>query len=271
MNKRISHRIALTVAYRGLHYWGWQRQRAGPSVQQHIEEALSMIANEPIEVFVSGRTDRGVHATAQVVHFDVSTNRPMSAWLRGGNSLLPPDIRVLSAQCVSDEFHARHSARWRTYQYFLWQKPVMAPWAHDGWAHHPHALDVNAMQQAANSCIGEHDFSAFRAAMCQSHSTHRCIRSIQIQSNRYGLDITITGNAFLHHMVRNMTGSLIWVGAGKRPVGWMKDLLAFGDRTLAGPTAPAKGLWLIGIDFDTMENGLGIKEMPYDWLDKGIQ
>lgn len=258
-------KIALHIAYDGSAYHGWQRQSAQPSVQAAIEKALSQVADEPIQLMVSGRTDKGVHASFQVAHFDCQSIRPLSAWVKGGNVHLPQDISIINAYHVDDDFHARYQAKWRTYRYFVWQDPVMMPWARMGWTHYPYQLNHDAMQEAAQHCLGENDFSSFRAAYCQSLSTHRNIKDIQITANQYGCTMTVTGNAFLHHMVRNIMGSLFWVGQGKRSAQWMQELLLCHDRTQAGPTAPANGLWLIGIDFGKLYSDVSGLKCPYEW------
>ena len=198
----------------------------------------------------AGRTDRGVHARGQVVHFDTSASRPDTAWVRGVNTFLPESVAVLWARTVDAEFHARFSALARTYRYRLINRPVRPALAarYAGWYHAP--LDVEAMRAAARALIGEHDFSAFRAAECQAKTPVRTLHSLVIEQQAERIDLVVRGNAFLHHMVRNIVGSLVYVGAGKQAPGWIAELLASRDRTKAAPTFAPEGLYLERIDYD---------------------
>lgn len=238
-------RIALGVEYDGTHYSGWQRQSHKPSVQAQVEKALSHIANEPIQVFCAGRTDAGVHASGQIIHFDTSAQRPAVAWIRGANCHLPPDIRILWHQEVPADFDARKSAIGRRYCYIIANQPVPPGIMHRGvtWVLPP--LDVVAMQQGAQYLIGEHDFSAFRAAGCQAKTPVRHLSRFSVSRHGTNIILDVTANAFLHHMVRNIAGSLIQIGQHKHPPQWIQMLLAKKDRRLAAATAAPNGLYLV--------------------------
>ncbi len=243
-------RIALILEYDGSRYCGWQSQPQGCSIQDILEAALSTIAHEEIRIITAGRTDSGVHALHQVVHFDTAAQRPISAWIRGVNALLPDDIAVLWAAEVSGEFHARYSAMERRYVYLLLNQPVRPGINNNkvGWYHHP--LELAKMQAAGNILIGEHDFSSFRAAECQAKSPIRTITRLTITRHGNLLVFDICANAFLHHMVRNIIGCLVYIGKGKYSVDWMHHLLASCDRTYAAPTFSPAGLYLAGVKYD---------------------
>jgi tRNA pseudouridine38-40 synthase len=198
----------------------------------------------------AGRTDRGVHARGQVAHFDTTAARPSSAWVRGVNAFLPDSIAVLWSVEVAGEFHARHSALARTYRYELLNRPVRPALAAGriGWYHAP--LDVEAMREGARALVGEHDFSAFRAAECQAKTPVRTVHAVEISRAGERVDFLIRANAFLHHMVRNVVGSLVYVGCGRQPPSWIAELLASRDRTRAAPTFGAEGLYLEKVDYD---------------------
>jgi tRNA pseudouridine38-40 synthase len=219
-------------------------------VQDVLERALAAIAGEPIGVMAAGRTDRGVHARAQVAHFDTNAARPETAWVRGVNAFLPESIAVLWARPVDAEFHARFSAIARTYRYRLINRPVRPALEarYAGWYHAP--LDVEAMRRAARALVGEHDFSAFRAAECQAKTPVRTVHSIDIEQREHCIEFVTRANAFLQHMVRNIVGSLVYIGAGKHPPAWIAELLASRDRTKAAPTFAAEGLYLEGVEYD---------------------
>ena len=244
-------RIALGVEYDGNAFRGWQTQPGRGTVQDELEEALARIAGQPISVICAGRTDAGVHATGQVVHFDTNANRPLSAWVRGVNTFLPPAVAVRWAYPVSEAFHARFSAYGRCYRYLLINRAQRPGVWHGraGWYHHP--LDEKAMQHAADLLLGEHDFSCFRAADCQAKSPIKLVRYAKVR--RFGdmLVFDFEAGAFLHHMVRNMVGSLVYVGQGKYPPGWIGQLLASRDRTKAAPTFSAAGLYLVGVRYES--------------------
>lgn len=242
-------KIALGLEYCGSQYSGWQRQGHTVSVQQRVEEALSSVANEQIIVHCAGRTDAGVHALHQVIHFETGAERENHAWVLGGNVNLPPDISVLWAKRVADDFHARFSATGRTYVYKILNRPAR-PGVMNGkitWNYRP--LDETLMQQAAESLIGEHDFTSYRAVECQAKSPVRTVRLLEVSRQGETITIKIEANAFLHHMVRNIAGVLMTIGAGKAPVEWSGEVLAARDRTLGGVTAPADGLFLTNVSY----------------------
>jgi tRNA pseudouridine38-40 synthase len=243
-------RIALGLEYDGTPFCGWQTQPGGCGVQDHVQRALSQFAAQPIEVIAAGRTDTGVHATAQVVHFDASVERESQAWVRGTNTFLTPAARVVWAAPVSDAFHARYGALSRTYVYLLVNEPVAPAILNGkvGWFHRP--LDVAAMAEAARSLLGEHDFSAFRDAQCQAKSPVRDLREVRLERTANTIAFTFRANAYLHHMIRNIVGSLVYVGAGRQPPSWIAELLASRDRRLAAPTFAPDGLYLAGVEYD---------------------
>lgn len=243
-------RIVLGVEYDGSKFNGWQSQPDGRTLQDHIQQALSQIACEPITVIAAGRTDTGVHALEQVIHFDTGTERPLSAWVRGVNALLPRSVAVLWAHPVADEFHARFSAQARSYQYVLINRPVRSAVHHGktGWFHAP--LDVHSMREAAQHLLGEHDFSAFRAAECQAKSPVKNLAQLDIRQQGDTIFFDLTANAFLHHMVRNIVGGLVYVGKGKHPALWLKEVLEMRQRSQAAPTFAPDGLYLRRIEYD---------------------
>lgn len=242
-------RIALCVEYDGTGYCGWQIQGHSPSVQAVIERALSAIADHPVQVMAAGRTDAGVHALGQVVHFDTSAERPLRAWLRGANTHLPADVRIIDAQPVDDDFHARHSALARHYRYLVLNRSQAPAVGHDRVTWEPRPLDAARMQLAGQCWLGEHDFSAFRAAACQSRSPWRNLSRLQVARWGQWVVIDVVANAFLHHMVRNLVGTLLEIGSGRRPPEWAAELLAARDRTRAARTAAAGGLYLAAVQY----------------------
>ena len=243
-------RIALGVEYDGAPYCGWQSQTEKCGVQDFLENAISKIAEQPIRTHAAGRTDTGVHALMQVVHFETETVRPDSAWLRGVNAFLPTSVRVQWAKLVDDEFHARFSAKQRSYQYLLANQPTAPAIYVDkaGWYHLP--LNVAAMQQAISFLQGEHDFSAFRASECQANSPIRNLAVATIKAHGNFIVFNFSANAFLQHQVRNMVGALVYVGKGKYPPDFIKSLLENKDRTLSPPTFSPSGLYLTGVAYD---------------------
>lgn len=247
-------RIALCLEYDGSRYYGWQRQREVVSVQECLEKALSKIANEPVAATCAGRTDAGVHATAQIVHFDVSATRSDPAWTLGVNSNLPDGIAVRWAQEVDSDFSARFSATSRRYRYII-VNTRFRPGIHSaGVSHYYHPLDEQAMQAAAPALIGEHDFSAFRASHCQSHTPFRNVHDLSVERRGDYIIVDITANAFLHHMVRNIVGSLISIGQHEHPPEWLGELLREKDRTKAAPTAKPGGLYLVAVTYPAHYN-----------------
>ncbi len=245
-------RIILVLEYDGSRYCGWQSQPQGCSIQDALEVALSQIAKEDILVITAGRTDAGVHALYQVVHFDTCVKRPISAWIRGVNALLPDDIAVLWATEASEQFHARYSAVERRYLYLLLNQPVR-PAIHSkkvGWYHQPLALEK--MRIAGETLLGEHDFSYFRAAECQAKSPVRTITQLNISRQGNLLVFDLRANAFLQHMVRNIIGCLVYIGKGKYSPEWMSELLESCDRAYAAPTFSPAGLYLAGVVYDSV-------------------
>ncbi len=218
-------------------------------MQQRLEEALSLVANEPVEVVCAGRTDTGVHASGQVVHFDTPSERSSRGWLLGANSNLPDDISVTWAQPVTDDFHARFSATARSYRYDILNRLERSALYRDRawWVYQP--LDSNLMHEAARQLLGKHDFSAFRAAGCQASSAVREIKSIAVTRNGDWLTLSVTANAFLQHMVRNIAGTLVAIGLGEQDVAWITGVLASKDRKAGGIAAPPHGLTLVSVDY----------------------
>ncbi|TAK43113.1 MAG: tRNA pseudouridine(38-40) synthase TruA [Betaproteobacteria bacterium] len=243
-------RIALGLEYDGSRFLGWQRQPGGGTVQDALEAALTTIAAVPVAVTCAGRTDRGVHALGQVVHFDTEARRPDLAWVRGVNSVLPGSVAVLWSSRVRSDFHARYSARLRTYRYVLLNRAVRPALAarHAGWCHAP--LDVEAMRAAAALLLGEQDFSAFRSAECQAATAVRTLYALDIARHGERIDFMLRANAFLHHMVRNLVGTLVHIGRHKQPPQWARDVLESRDRARAAPTFAAAGLYLEAVEYD---------------------
>lgn len=239
-------RYALGIEYDGSGFLGWQRHDGGPTVQAAVEAALSFVADAAIEVVCAGRTDAGVHAACQVVHFDSDAVRTPRAWLMGGNTRLPGAVRILWCRPVADAFHARYGARARSYRYTLLNRAI-APAMHRhflAWERLP--LDADRMHRAAQALLGEHDFSAFRTAACQAKHPRREMQAIAVRRDGEAIHFELQANAFLHHMVRNIVGTLLPIGRGEEPEDWAATLLAGRDRTVAGPTAPAGGLVFLG-------------------------
>jgi tRNA pseudouridine38-40 synthase len=238
-------RLALGIEYDGTDFLGWQRLSHGSTVQGALEEALSFVADHPVQVTCAGRTDAGVHALCQVVHFDTLATRPSRGWMLGANSRLPSTVGVRWVIPVAEDFHARYGARARRYRYSILNR-VARP-ALDArfvaWERQP--LDTAAMHEAAQALIGENDFSAFRTIACQARTPFRNVRAIDVKRDGERVVVDIEANAFLHHMVRNIVGSLLPVGRGERAVAWLAELLAGRDRAAAGPTASASGLCFI--------------------------
>lgn len=242
-------RLALGVSYDGSVFEGWQSQPSKNTVQDALESALCAVADAPVRVSAAGRTDAGVHAAAQVVHFDSDSARPLNAWVRGTNAHLPAEIAVQWAQEVDGEFHARFSALQRSYRYVLYNHPVRnALWSrHVGWYHRE--LDIGQMDAAAQAFVGEHDFSAFRSSECQAKSPVRTVRTARVWAAGPHVIFDFSANAFLHHMVRNMVGSLVYVGSGRQLPGWIGELMSARDRSAAAPTFSPEGLYLSGVEY----------------------
>lgn len=242
-------RWALGIEYDGQPFFGWQSQPNGQTVQDHLQKALSNIASESISVVCAGRTDTGVHGLNQVVHFDTQAERQSTAWIRGVNRYLPDTVRVSWAQRVGKDFHARFSAAKRRYRYVLYSSMVRPALYHGkvGWIHD--SLDETIIRQAIPLFIGEHDFSAFRSSQCQAKTPVKLMYDIRLtrKDNFWIFDFESSG--FLHHMIRNIMGSLIAVGKKQYPVEWITQLLAEKNRANAAPTFSAKGLYFIGAEY----------------------
>jgi tRNA pseudouridine38-40 synthase len=237
-------RIVLGIEYDGSGFCGWQWQTHQRSVQQVLEQALSKVANHPVTVQCAGRTDTGVHALEQVVHFEAKIERELHAWVRGGNSNLPDDVRITWVQQAIGDFHARYSAIARFYRYVILNRPIKSALLRNQVTWRPGLLDADKMHQAAQHLIGKHDFSTFRAQGCQSKSPCREIYFIDVYRDGDKVIMDISANAFLHHMVRNIAGVLMDIGTGKQSVSWTKELLEVKCRKLGGVTAPPDGLYL---------------------------
>jgi len=240
-------RIALGIEYDGTAFLGWQSQNDGRTVQGCVEQAISSVADEAIRVVCAGRTDTGVHATGQVIHFDSSARRGTDNWVRGANSNLPADIRIQWAAELDDEFHARYTARRRHYRYVILDRPSAPALLRSRvcWERLP--LHVERMQLAARHLLGTHDFTSFRAAACQAKSPVRTIYRLDVARSGHCVYIDVVANAFLHHMVRCIAGVLIAVGRGEQTPEWVAQLLAARDRTAGGVNAPAGGLYLVNV------------------------
>jgi tRNA pseudouridine38-40 synthase len=256
-------RIVVGLEYRGVGFCGWQSQLPGCGVQDALEQAVAAIAGSKITVTAAGRTDTGVHAALQVAHFDVSVERPVTAWVRGVNSHLPEGVTVLWARETDSDFHARFSASQRGYRYVLLNHPLR-PGLNAGlvgWYHRP--LDVDLMNRAAECLIGRHDFSAFRAAECQARSPVKEIRQVRIERRADYVLCDFLADGFLHHMVRNLMGCLIQIGAGAQPPSWLGEVMQARDRSRAAPTFSAAGLYLTHIRYP---EHFGLPESSDRWL-----
>ncbi len=258
-------RLALGVAYVGQRFHGWQSQPGGQTVQDHLESALSRFADCAVTTVCAGRTDTGVHALQQVVHLDPPVQRDLFSWVRGTNRFLPADIAVQWCREVPADFHARNSARGRRYRYLLLESAVRPALeaGRCGWVFKP--LDGQAMQRAAAHLLGEHDFSAFRAAACQAHTPVKTLRQLDITQRGAYWRFDFEASAFLHHMVRNIMGCLVAVGTGSKPPDWLAEVLASRSRQAAAPTFAADGLYFVGPHYDA---AYGLPEHPpaMDWM-----
>jgi tRNA pseudouridine38-40 synthase len=242
-------RIALGLEYDGSDFAGWQSQLHARGIQSAVEEGLSVVANHKVEVVAAGRTDAGVHAAMQVVHFDTESVRTERTWMLGATANMPREISVLWARDVPEGFHARYSALARSYRYVILNREPRPALTNNrvSWVRAP--LDDNRMHEAAQHLVGEHDFSSFRAAQCQSRTPMRHLHQIAVRRHGEMVILTVTANAFLHHMVRNIAGVLIAIGTGEQPVDWTAQVLAYRDRKLGGVTAAPGGLYLAGIRY----------------------
>ncbi|MCS5591097.1 MAG: tRNA pseudouridine(38-40) synthase TruA [Gammaproteobacteria bacterium] len=239
-------KIALGVEYLGTHFHGWQIQKTGiRTVQLVVEAALSKVADHPVRVFCSGRTDAGVHAKEQVIHFETEAVRENKAWLFGGNVNLPTDVNFTWAKEVNDDFHARFNAYARAYEFKILNHPVRSALKADSHLWEPRTLDIKKMQEAANLLLGEHDFSCFRDSLCQAKSPIKTIEYLSIIQSSDMVLLKVKANAFLHHMVRNIVGTLLKVGRGEREVSWVQEVLDSRDRRTAGPTSEPQGLYFV--------------------------
>ncbi|MES9897923.1 MAG: tRNA pseudouridine(38-40) synthase TruA [Sedimenticola sp.] len=243
-------RLAMGVEYDGSSYHGWQRQKGGvATVQDRVEKALSRVADHPVSIFCAGRTDAGVHGLGQVIHFDTTSVRSYRGWLLGTNVNLPHDINLTWVKEVSELFHARFSAVNRRYRYVILNRNVRsAIWCNRTvWIHHP--LDAEKMHEAAQSLVGTHDFSSYRALGCQAKSPIKSVIHLNVSRQEEQVIIDIKANAFLHHMVRNVAGVLIAIGKGDKPISWSEEVLGYRDRTLGGVTAPPEGLYFMEVGY----------------------
>jgi len=246
-------KIALGVEYLGTDFHGWQIQKSGlRTVQGVVEPALSKIANHPVRVFCSGRTDAGVHAQEQIIHFETQTTRTDGAWLFGGNANLPSDVNFIWAKEVNDDFHARFNAHARSYEYRIHHHPVRSSLKTGYYLWEPRSLNIHEMRKAAAFLVGEHDFSCFRGSMCQAKSPIKTIEYLQIDEIGDDLIIKVKANAFLHHMVRNLVGTLLKIGRGEENPEWMLSVLDSKDRKEAGPTAEPQGLYFIKAHYQSL-------------------
>ncbi len=247
-------KIVLSIAYDGFGYHGWQTQKNIVTVQETVEKALSRIADQPLTIHCAGRTDSGVHAENQIIHFETTAERPLDAWVLGGNSYLPDTISINWSHQTNDEFHARYSATARSYRYIIYNDRRRSALNFRQATHVYEPLDAHKMHSAAQHLIGEHDFSSFRAAGCQSNTPWRCIHNINVVRERNRVIIRVTANAFLHHMVRNIAGVLISIGSGKQSTEWTQELLAIKDRSKAAATALPNGLSLTEVSYPSTFN-----------------
>ncbi|MBD3671463.1 MAG: tRNA pseudouridine(38-40) synthase TruA [Gammaproteobacteria bacterium] len=256
-------RIALGVEYDGSRFNGWQYQDHSRSVQEAVEKGLSRVANHLVRVHCAGRTDTGVHATGQVIHFDTDVDRNERAWVFGTNANIPKEVSILWAKPVSDEFHARFKATRRRYRYVIFNREVRPTFLayRTSWCYRP--LDVEPMQQAASYLVGQHDFSSYRAVACQAKSPVREVFKLTVSRQGQLVFIDIEANAFLHHMVRNIAGVLMEIGRGERSPEWSKEVLDYRDRTLAGVTAPPFGLYLTQVTYPQEFGIPATNNLPY--------
>lgn len=241
--------IACGVEYDGAGFSGWQRQKHAHSVQAEVEAALSKVANHPVSLFCAGRTDAGVHATHQIIHFETTAERKDRSWVLGANSNLPAEITLTWARQVDDDFHARFSAEARSYRYVIFNRNLPSALLRQRVTRVHEALDAERMQTGARHLLGEHDFSSYRATACQAKSPVRNVHRLDISRHGDFIYLDIEANAFLHHMVRNIAGVLIAVGRGEQDPLWVRDILKHRDRARGGVTAPAGGLYLVGVRY----------------------
>lgn len=242
-------RIALGVEYEGTHYHGFQRQKELVTIQALLESALSKVANHSVQLVCAGRTDKGVHANAQVIHFDTQSQRSERAWILGANTHLPQDIRIQWVRPVEDTFNARFSALSRSYRYTIENQPYRSALKRNFVTFYPIPLDIAAMQEAALPLLGEQDFSAFRSQACQALTPFRRLDQLNIKKEGPWITLDIKANAFLHHMVRNIVGVLVEIGEGKKSIEWSLEVLKSRNRVMGGVTMPASGLCLVDVEY----------------------
>jgi tRNA pseudouridine38-40 synthase len=242
-------RFAAGIEYDGRGFFGWQRQAEGRTVQGCVEKAISKVADHPLGVICAGRTDTGVHATGQVIHFDTEAERPLSNWLRGSNANLPDDVSMHWISRIDDTFHARFSAIRRHYRYIIYNHPARPALLRNHVCWEYPELDADVMARAGRYLLGEHDFTSFRAVACQAHSPVRTIHSLDIRRSDRFIYIDVVANAFLHHMVRCIAGVLIKTGCGEQPPGWVREVLQAKDRRVSGINAPPTGLYLVNVRY----------------------
>lgn len=258
-------RIALGVEYAGTDFCGWQYQPHARNVQGALQTAVSNVANQPIEVYAAGRTDTGVHALNQVVHFDTEAVREQRGWLLGINANLPKDVNVTWVQHVDDDFHARFTATKRSYRYLILNRLSRSSIHHQRMWWHYHPLDIGRMQAAADQLIGQHDFSAFRASECQAKSPIKTLDKIVISRQQGIIAVDVEARSFLHHMVRNLVGVMAAIGDGSKPVEWAGEVLRSADRSRGGITAPAEGLYLVDVSYPEQYSFPAVSGFPVLW------
>jgi tRNA pseudouridine38-40 synthase len=258
-------RIALGVEYAGTAFCGWQYQPHARTVQDELQKAVSKVANHEIEVFAAGRTDTGVHALNQVVHFDTPSIRELRGWLLGINANLPKDVAVTWVRQVDDEFNARFTAIKRSYRYLILNRLSRSAVHHQRmwWHHHP--LDIGRMQAAATQLVGRHDFSAFRASECQAKSPVKTLDKIEISKQHDCIAVDVEARSFLHHMVRNLVGVMAAIGDGSKPVEWAGEVLRSADRSRGGITAPPEGLYLVDVRYPEQYSLPTVSGFPVLW------
>ena len=258
-------RFAASIEYCGLHYSGWQQQDNANSVQQTLQQAISKVADHPVTVIASGRTDRGVHSIGQIVHFDSASDRQEYQWIRGVNTYLPNDISICWVKQVKEDFHARFSTLQRSYRYVIMNRNVSPSYLHGRVTWHWADLKLEPMQRACALLLGKHDFSAFRAAGCQSKNPVKEIRSITINQSGQWFWLDISADGFLYNMVRNIIGVLMPIGEELKSAGWAQQVLHSKDRTLGGMTAPPDGLYFVNAQYDAKYNLPQISEPCRFW------
>lgn len=263
-------RIALGIEYEGSNFCGWQSQRGVRTVQATLEQAILKVAAHPVNVITAGRTDAGVHASAQVIHFDTTASRSEHNWIFGCNVNLPPDVAVLWARPVDEVFHARFSALARHYQYVILNRRVRPAIANRRVTWYCHPLAVSKMREAGAHLIGEHDFSSFRAKACQAKSPVRNVHRLEVRRQGDWVVIDISANAFLHHMVRNIAGVLMAVGRGEQPPEWAEEVLQARCRALGSVTARPDGLYLVGVDYPDCFNLPALSRPVTVWYPVGF-